>query len=161
MFFGKPGQHLFLPLATLHCFTFSGFLLTEDALYSACIRGDCRTLPQSTGFLLVDCLGVVQAVVRSSLRSGTNETFDVVRIFLLHVKIEDSIVKRISRAVRNWAVTFLLGTSFIEKLVRDIFSTGQKDVPYNSVPVLMIAIVSGMGTKRKTEQRKGMYSTCF
>lgn len=82
----------------------------------------------------------IQANSSPSLRNATNQKLSAVEAVTLYIKISDSRIRVPFGFVRNLALKVLLETSFIGRFVKSIFRLKQNTVPYNSRPVLILAI---------------------
>lgn len=74
------------------------------------------------------------------LKNAANQKNNVVGAILLRVKMGDTRVRVDFNVVSHFAVPVLLGASFINRFVTNIFCPGRSIVRYNSRPIPMIAI---------------------
>lgn len=103
-------------------------------------------------FLETDWLRAIRAVNEPSLRSETNQKDGIVGTVLLHARIRDARVFRVSGVVRKMAIPILLETSFIARFVKEVFLPEHKILLYNSAPIPIIATL--IMTEEKQKQNK-------
>lgn len=98
--------------------------------------------------LKTDRLRSIQTDIRPWKRNEINLKVSVFGTITLQVTIGDSRVRVVFDVVRNIAVPFLLGTSFIDKFVRGMFPAKQRVVSYHSKSLPIFAV------NDKTEPRR-------
>lgn len=88
----------------------------------------------------------------SPLRSATNRKVNIAGTVLLHIRIEDAIIRVVFGDVRSLAVPILLRTSFNDRFFKGIFPPKHDIVLYNSALVPILATV--IKTEENLNQHK-------
>lgn len=78
-----------------------------------------------------------------------------VEIVLFHVMVENSRIWVVFRVERNPAVDNLLGSSFIDRIVKGIFPPEEKIMAHYSAPVPTVAAVIKTEDKQDQDKQKG------
>lgn len=73
------------------------------------------------------------------LQSVTNQDFEVVGTLMVHILLGEARIRIVFGIIKNLAVSILLETPFIDKLVKRVFHSKRKTVPYN---LQLIAILN-------------------
>lgn len=101
-----------------------------------------------------DKLWAIPVINWPSLLSGNNEKVGIVGAILLHSQTEDVHVRVVFRFRRNMAVSTLLETFFTDKYVNQIYVSEHRSLLYNSVLILIDALViqKEIDDKRKRQE---------
>lgn len=90
------------------------------------------------------------------MKDATNQKVTVVGRIALHVKMGDCRVKVVFGDVRHLVVPVLVGTSFMDRLVKGIFSLERKMVSFSSEPVPILAIKNLPEEPKKKDMARGV-----
>lgn len=120
----------------------NSFVLTASRMRPINYIFDAHTKPNLLREDLVerDWLPSICLCYSPRLKRATNQNVEVVGAIVLRVRIEDSAIGVMFRVVGNLAVPVLLGTSFIDKIIKNIFPDERKTVLFNYSSVSTLTV---------------------